>query len=401
MVNKMKYDFETLVNRSNCGSYKWNAMKNINPDVSSDIVPFSVADMELKNAPEIMQGLREYLNDDSIILGYTGPTDSYYEAVIGWMKRIHNWNIKREWILQTPGVVPALYNLVNALTCEGDGVVIFTPVYYPFKGSIEQNNRCVIDVPLINENNYYYINYELLEAECKKDSTKLLIFCSPHNPIGRVWNKDELEKIVDICVKNNVLIISDEIHNDLVMDGYSHTVLATLSDVALNNSVICTAPSKTFNLAGLQCANVIIPNSSIREKYNNYVNKTAAFSLNIIGYKACEIAYTKCDKWYYELLSHIKENAEYVEEFINNNIPDIYVYTLEGTYLQWWDCRGLGLDFNALEEFVTKKANLYLDEGYIFGSNAKGFERINLACPRWVLEEALNRLLDAYKELKK
>lgn len=397
----MKYDFETLVKRNNCGSFKWDSMLEGKPNINEDIVPFSVADMELKNAPEIMEGLREYLNDEKLILGYTGPTNAFFDAIIGWMDRIHNWKVEKEWILQTPGVVPALYNLVNALSNPHDGVIIMPPVYYPFKRCITQTNRTVVEVPLINENDYYYINFNLLEEKCKDEKTKLIIFCSPHNPVGRVWNKEELEQLVEICVRNNVIIISDEIHNDLIMDGYKHTVLATLSKEAKNNCVVCTAPSKTFNLAGMQCANIIIPNPFIRERYEEYVNNTSSFSLNIMGYKACEIAYTKCEEWYYELLKHIKENALYSKEFIEKNMPEIKVYPLEGTYLQWWDCRKMNFNYKELENFMINEASLFLDEGYIFGKEGEGFERINLACPKKVLDKALNRLFKAYQKIRR
>ena len=396
----MKYDFKTLVKRNNSGSFKWDEMYEENPNVGDDIVPFSVADMELKNAPEIMEGLRHFLNDDHIILGYTGPTKSFFDAVIGWMKRIHNWEIKEEWIFQTAGVIPGLYNLVNAFTKEKEGVIIMPPVYYPFKRCVSQTNRTLVEVPLINKDNYYYIDFDLLEEKAKEENTKLLILCSPHNPIGRVWRKEELEKLVKICSDNNVLIISDEIHNDLIMDGYNHTVLANLSQKAADNCIVCTAPSKTFNLAGLQCANIVIPNDTLRKQYEFYLTTVSFHTLNALAYKACELAYTKCDDWYNELLKHIKKNADFCKKFIEENMPEIKVYDLEGTYLQWWDCKKLGLEYKELEKFMKENALLFLDEGYIFGKEAEGFERINLACPKDVLEKALNRLYSAYLKLR-
>ena len=239
---------------------------------------------------------------------------------------------------------------------------------------------------------------DILEA--KEENTKLLILCSPHNPIGRVWKKEELEKLVNICSENNVRIISDEIHNDLIMDGYKHTVLANLSQKAVDNCIVCTAPSKTFNLAGMQCANIIIPNETLRKQYEFYLTTISFHTLNALAYKACELAYTKCDDWYNELLQHIKENADFSKKFIEDNMPEIKVYDLEGTYLQWWDCKKLGLEYKELEKFMKENALLFLDEGYIFGEEAEGFERINLACPKDVLEKALNRLYSAYLKLR-
>lgn len=393
----MKYDFETLVCRKNVGSSKWNLMQKYNSNVSDDIVPFSVADMEFKNPPEIIEGLKNYM--DSSIFGYTEATDDYYKAVCNWMERRHNWKIKKEWTTEFAGVVPALYTIVKALTKEEDGVILMTPVYYPFYKAIEANNRKVVESELLFCNDHYEINFEDLEEKVKLESTKLLILCNPHNPVGRVWSEDELKKIGKICLDNNVLIVSDEIHFDLIMPGFKHTVFANICEEFAEISVICTAPSKTFNLAGLQTSNIIVPNKRIRDKIIRERIAAIGYSgLNIFGYKACEIAYNECEEWLNELIQVLNTNKILVENFMKENLPQIKVISLEGTYLQWLDFRALEKDHKALERFMTTEAMLFLDEGYIFGNQGKGFERINLACPTNVIEKALNRLLEAVKK---
>lgn len=393
----MKYDFESLISRKNVGSSKWNLMQKINNNLADNIVPFSVADMEFKSPPQISKGLKKYI--DSSILGYTVATEEYYKAVCGWMERRHNWNIDKEWILEFPGVVPALYTIVKALTKEYDGVLVMTPVYYPFYKAIESNKRKLIKNKLVLKNNHYEIDFEDLEEKAKKESTKLLILCNPHNPVGRVWTKEELIKIGRICIDNDVLIVSDEIHFDLIMPEYEHTVFANISEEFAKSSVICTAPSKTFNLAGLQTSNIIVSNKEIRYKIlREYRTSTGNLLLNAFGYKACEIAYNECEEWLNELIKIINENKRLVENFINKNLPEIKIINLEGTYLQWLDFRTLEKDHLALEKFMQLEAQLFLDEGYVFGEEGRGFERINLACPTKVLEEALDRLFQAVKK---
>jgi len=395
----MKYDFETIVDRTNTGSLKWDQMFQFCPNLPKGIVPFSVADMEIKNAPEIIEGLKHYL--DTAILGYTGPTDAYFDAVCGWMKKRHNWDIKKEWIVGSPGVVPGFYLLVRALTKPGDGVIIQPPVYYPFYSAIEANGRTVVKNTLIFKNGRYEIDYDDLERKARDKNNKVLLFCSPHNPVGRVWTKEELGKVGDICLRNNVIIISDEIHNDLIMPGKKHTVFATLSDELANSMAMCTAPSKTFSLAGLQTSNLIIPNEAIRNAYLQEAGKNAFMVLNAIGYKACEIAYTQCEKWLDEVMLLIDHNRRILTDFIEKNIPIIKVIELEGTYLQWLDFRGLGLGKEELEKRLHEEAFLFFDEGYVFGDEGVGFERWNLACPSKTMMEGLERLATFVKKVEK
>ena len=388
----MHYDFETLVNRTGTGSSKWEGMKKHNPNIERDIVPLSVADMELKNAPEIIEGLQDYLGD--AILGYTTETEGYLASVTSWMERRHNWKVDPQWIVTAPGVVPALGYAVQAFTKPGDGVIINRPVYYPFSMVVGMTGRKVVNNPLIHdeEKRSYTFDLEDLRQKAADPANTLMILCSPHNPVGRVWTREELTEVGRICQENNVILVVDEIHQDFVMPGHKHTVLASICPEFAQNTITCTAPSKTFNLAGMQTSNIIIPNAELREKFASARLANAVISLNILGYKACEIAYNKCENWLDQLLSLIHLNAKTVEAFVEKNLPQLKVYPLEGTYLLWVDCRGLGMYGKDLENFMKDEAKLFLDEGILFGEEGDGFERINLACPTKVLVEALERL---------
>jgi putative C-S lyase len=387
------YDFTSVVDRAEKGAAKWEDMKKKYPDLPPGVIPLSVADMEFRTAPEITQGLTEYLED--LVLGYTVPTPAYYEAVCGWMKKRHNWDIDSDWIVTSAGVVSALFNAVRAFTKPGDGVIIFAPVYYPFYRAVEANGRRVSASNLVIKDGRYAVDYDDLEARAKEKENTLLIFCSPHNPVGRVWDREELERIGKICIENRVTVVSDEIHFDIVLPGYTHTVFASINEDFAQNIVTCTAPSKTFNLAGLQTSNIIIKNENLRKQFTEMQALHGGNLLNIFGYKACEIAYTKCEKWLEEFLGVLDQNRGIAGDFCREKIRGIRVSRLEGTYLQWWDCRALGMDCGELEQFMVNEALLFLDGGHIFGDPGKGFQRINLACPSAVLEAALLRLKDA------
>jgi len=391
----MKYDFITRVDRKEDGSGKWDEMYRKNPRTGSGVIPLSVADMELLNPPEIIQGLKAYL--DNTVLGYTHPTSGYYQAILGWMKKRHNWDVKEEWILEAPGIVPAFSIAIKALTRPGEGVIVQPPVYYPFFRAISNNDRKLVVNPLIRDeaNLTYRIDFDDLEAKAKDPNNKLLLFCSPHNPVGRVWKEEELRKVSEICLRNNVLVLSDEIHFDIILPGIKHTVYSTLSKDAEQHCVIFTAPSKTFNLAGMKTSNVIIPNKEILELVGKEFKLISVASINKLGIKACEIAYTRCGQWLDEFILHLKKNCELVKEYFSINIPQVKIYPLEGTYLLWLDFRAFGMDAEALENFMTNEAQWFTNEGIMFGEEGAGFERLNLACPTEVLEEALERLRKA------
>lgn len=393
----MQYDFLTAPDRTNTGASKWESMAAAyGGALPEGIVPFSVADMELKNPPEVAQGLSEFLQD--AVLGYTQPTASYYAAVCSWMEVRHNWHVAPEWIVAFPGVVPAVFCGVRAFTQPGDGVIIMTPVYYPFYMAVEKSGRTLVENPLLETQNGYEIDFDDLEQKAKNPKNRLLVLCSPHNPVGRVWTSEELKKIGDICLKYDVTVLSDEIHFDLILPGYRHRVLTTVAEDFADNFVVCTAPSKTFNLAGGCCSNIIIKNKKLRERFQTEMRNSAIHSVNALGLKACEIVYTKCHDWLDQLLQLLERNKQLVENFMAENIPAIHVLPLEGTYLQWWDCRRLGMTPAELEEFMQKKALLFLDEGHWFGKAGSGFERINLAAPTLKVQEGLQRLAKALQD---
>lgn len=381
----MKYDFTTIPDRSNCGSSKWNQV----PGASVEKVPLTTADMEFPMAPELVKGIQKYA--ESNIWGYTEATDEYYDAVCGWMERRHDFHVERDWIVQTPGVVYALGMLIRAMSEPGESVLILSPVYYPFDLSVMASERNIVYSDLKFDGARYVIDYEDLEMKTAKSECKVLMFCNPHNPVGRVWTREELKRVVDICYRNHVFIIDDEIHHDLIMPGYQHTVMANVSEEARQICAVCTAPSKTFNLAGLQCSNIIIPNPKARAKAKMEHTLNLLATLNSFAYQACTIAYTQCEEWLEKLITVIAGNAAYITEFMAENFPEIKVLPLEGTYLLWLDMRALGMTHKELEEMMKQDADLYLDEGYMFGRTGRGFERINLACSRTTLERAMQR----------
>lgn len=384
----MKYDFETSMDRRTSGSVKWHEMMRKRADIPNGIVPLSVADMEFKTAPEIIEGLQQYLAEAA--LGYTEATESYYEAVKGWMQLQHNWHIEPEWIVPTLGVVTALGLAVRAFTKPRDGVIIMTPVYYPFFLVAEQQGRRVAETVLQNKSGRYEIDFADLEEKAKRPENKLLLLCSPHNPVGRVWSREELYRVGEICKKYHVLVVSDEIHNDLIMPGYTHTVFLQAGDFA-ENAIVCTAPSKTFNLAGMQDSNIIIASKSLRAEFMRVKRESGFLELNALAYRACEIAYTRCRGWLEELISVLDSNRKLVEAYVAQAMPQAVLTRLEGTYLMWLDLRAYGFSAEVLEQKMID-AFLFFDEGYLFGKPGEGFERINIACPPAVLENALERL---------
>lgn len=394
----MRYDFKTLNPRSGRGSYKWDMMKEENPNVSKETVPLSVADMEFQTSPEIKKGLQDYI--ETAILGYTGPYKEFYDSVISWFDRRHDYKIEKEWIVNTPGVVNALFAAVNAWTDEDDGVIVFKPVYPPFVEAIEVNNRRFIDCPLVETDGYWEIDFKLFEELAKEKSNKLLMFCSPQNPVGRVWTKDELRRIGKICLENNIKIISDEIWSDIIMPGYEHTVLSTVSKEIEDITAICTAPSKTFNIAGLEISNIIIKNDKMREKYKIELDKMRSSSVNILGYKACEIAYNESEEWLNELLKVINKNQNIVNKFFNEKYENIKSPLIEGTYVQWVDFRSLGMSYMELQEFMYQEAEFFTNQGWTFGKEGEGFIRINLAVPTNILKGELEKLEKALEKYK-
>lgn len=382
----MKYDFDKVIDRRGTDSAKW--------DMRSDVLPVWVADMDFPAPPQVVDAIVERAKHG--IYGYTIFSDKYYEAIEEWVLKRHNWKIQREWITFSPGVVPGINMLVRALTQPGDKVILQSPVYYPFFAAVERNGSHILNNPLKFENGRYTIDFEDLRKKAKDPRATLLILCSPHNPVGRVWTKEELVELGTICVENGLTVIADEIHCDLVYKQYKHTPFASLADEFAQNSVTCISPSKTFNLAGLQTSVIIIPNPTLRQKFNNVALLQRP---NVFGAVALETAYKYGEEWLEQLLDYLKGNLELTKTFIKERIPQLRVIEPEGTYLLWIDCRALGMDPASLEKFMLEEAKIWFDEGYIFGPGGEGFERVNLACPRSILREMLSRLEKAIKNL--
>ena len=391
----MPYDFTTHVDRRGAGSLKWEIMLKDHPGLSEDIVPLSIADMEFETMSEVKRALHELI--DATPLGYTGPTDEYFESVISWQTRRHAWTPERSWILMSGGIVPAIYHAVRAFTQPGDGIIIQPPVYYPFTMAIEKNGRTVVENPLVKgADGRYEMDFDGLERCCERTGAKMIILSSPHNPVGRVWLPEELKKLAGICSKHGLIVLCDEIHNDLIMPGHEHTTIAKALDAEeLERAIVCVAPSKTFNLAGVQSSSIIIPSESMRERYLNEVDACGGCTLSPFAYAATSAAYTYGDAWLDELIDVIYENYQYLCERLAAIDSRILVTPSEGTYLAWADFSPWGLTDEELERFMVEEALLFLDEGYIFGTGGSGHERFNLACPKVIIAAAMDRLQDA------
>ncbi|MFJ9500700.1 MalY/PatB family protein [Brevibacillus centrosporus] len=386
----MRYDFDKVINRLNTASVKWDEVDRIFGD--KDLLPLWVADMDFQVPAPVTDALRARVEHG--IFGYTERPESYYEAVIGWMERRHQWSVQKEWICHCPGVVPALSYLVQVFTQPGDKVIIQPPVYHPFTSVVADNGREVVHNPLKFEQGRYFMDFEDLRQKMDP-SVKLLILCNPHNPGGRVWTKEELTELGNICLENNVMVISDEIHGDLILKGHKHIPFAAISEEFAQNSIICTAPSKTFNMAGMQTSNIIIPNQEYREAFQKMMSTLVLRMTNTFGVVATEAAYRHGDEWLDQLLVYLQGNLDFLTEYIETHIKGIKVIQPEGTYLVWLDCRELGMDTKGLQEFMGKQAKVAVNQGHVFGPGGEQFIRLNMACPRSLIEEGLERIAKA------
>lgn len=389
----MVYDFTSRTHRGG-DAEKWELMRALSPEVGDEIVPLSVADMEFHTAPEISRGLAAYVQEE--ILGYPAVSKSYREAICQWARERHDVFLHPDDIVSTPGVVSALFTGIEAFTEPGDGVVILTPVYYPFSLAIEETGRKMVRVPLINKKGRYTIDEEALRESLRREDVKLMIFCNPHNPVGRVWSEKELHLVLDLCRCEGVFLISDEIWWDLIMPGVRHTSMGRLL-TREDRGFICTSASKTFNLAGLSTSAILFLNEEVLARFSRVQEKSHRLNWNLLGYVGTRLAYEKALPWLEELLLTLDENRRAACAFFEEHLPKAVVSPLEGTYLLWVDLRAYEEDPLALEKKMLA-SDLYLDEGYIFGEEGAGFERINLACPKEVLLPALERMRDALLE---
>lgn len=396
----MKYDFENLTDRISQASSKWNGMNMLDTQAVKDgIVPLSTADMEFKAPPQLTQGIKDYL--DGLIMGYSFAPEPFKKAVFSWLKRRHGYEPDPESLVNTGGVVPALFTAIKAFSNEGDSIALMPPVYGPFFNAIEKNNRKTAECNLINENGSWKIDFEKLEQTFKKQRPKILLFCSPHNPVGRVWTRAELEQTARLCVNYGVVLVSDEIHHDLIMPGHTHTVMETLNKDIAENCVICTSLAKTFNIAGVPLSSIFIKNRTLREKFKTELEKIPGDVSSCLNFKINEIAYNTCEDWLDAVILKIAENGKFLRSFMTENIPQVKTFDLEGSYLMWLDFRALNIPPEKLDETLQKKARLFLTSGLFFGKAGGGYARLNLAAPFPVIKAAAERLDTAVKVMIK
>jgi len=391
----MGFDFDKVIDRRGTNSVKHDLAKE--KGYPADVLPMWVADMDFEAPPCVREALEKRVQHG--IFGYSFPPEEYYQAICGWFRRRFDWQVEKEWIVQTPGVVFAVAAAVRAMTEAGDGVLVQTPVYYPFFDVIQQAGRRLVTCQLCYADGRYYVDFEALEETIRREQVRLLILCSPHNPICRVWTPEELKKLGTICKKHGVKVVSDEIHCDFVWPAYKHTPFVKACPEMTEDTLVCTAPSKTFNLAGLQVSNILIPGQRLREAYKAELERIHCGSLNCMALTACQAAYESGEDWLEACKAYMWENLTYVREYLRENIPQIRLVEPEGTYFAWLDCTGLGLSKQLLDDLILNRAKLWLDTGSIFGTCAEQFQRVVLACPKSVIVQAMENLKAAVAEL--
>jgi cystathionine beta-lyase len=398
----MKYDFDQVCSRLNTDCAKWDAVKAIFG--SEDVIPMWVADMDFPAARPIVEALQKRAGHE--FYGYTQPGPKLTEAIVDRMQRKFNWHIEPEWIVLTPGVIPAINAAIKALTHPGDEIILQEPVYYPFFGCVKGNGCQVATNQLKLNDGHYDMDFTDLESKFQSKGgmreavsrVRAIVLCNPHNPIGRLWGRDDLMKLGEIVIGHGATVISDEIHCELLFKGYKHTPFATLSRDFEQHCIVCMAPSKTFNLAGLSASSIIIPDKKLRDSFNE-ARSGMVHGPNLFGLVAMEAAYRHGDEWLAQLLDYLQANLDFTLAYFTAKIPKIRPVKPQGTYLLWLDCRPLGLDDEALKNFMREKAKVGLDDGFMFGAGGSGFQRMNIACPRSILAEALGRIEKAANTL--
>jgi cystathionine beta-lyase len=395
VVRYMNYNFDQVLDRRNTGSEKWDFTEEVFG--RADVLPMWVADMDFASPPEVVAAIQRRAAHPTY--GYTGVSMSYYQSIIGWMERRHGWIIEPDWIVTTPGVVCGLAMAVLAFTEKRDGVIVQSPVYPPFFRVVEQNKRQILNNQLIRAGDRYEIDWDDLKVKLASGA-KVLLLCSPANPVGRVWSQEELLRLSSMCMEHGVLIISDEIHSDIVYSWARHTPLGSLNEDISNSCVTFVAPSKTFNIPGLSTSVAIIPNPKLRERFKQVLSMTGLGGANLFGLTALEAAYTYGGPWLDALMPYIEGNLKYMEEYADCRLPGIQVVPTEGTYVIWLDCRGLGLEPDYLRRFMSGHARVGLNDGVSFGPGGEGYQRINIATPRSILSQGLSRIGDAVDRLR-
>ncbi len=391
----MSYDFNQIIDRRNTNSLKYDfAVERRKP---SDILPLWVADMDFQAPLEVLEAIHQAVSHG--IFGYTEVKSDYYDVLHDWLYKNFHWDTQESWLMKTPGVVFAITLAIRAFSKEGEGILIQQPVYYPFHEAVLYNHRKLVVNSLVYEEGKYSIDYDDFENKIISQNVKLFVLCNPQNPVGRVWTKNELTRMGDICLKHKVIVVSDEIHCDFTYPGYEHTVFANINEEFARNSITCTSPSKTFNLAGLQISNIFIKNDDLRLKMKRELDASGYSQCNTLGLIACKAAYRYGEPWLTELKAYLYENLNFTREYLKANLPNITLVEPEGTYLIWLDFRKLELTRKEMEQLIVHTAKLWLDPGHIFGPVGEGFERINIACPRAILKKALEQLTKAVNSL--
>ena len=378
----MRYDFSSLTDRHDTNSLKW--------DVDENVLPMWVADMDFKTAPEIIDAIQEKVGKG--ILGYTIVPDAWYQAIINWWGEKHDFKIDKEWLIFCTGVVPAISSAVRKMTSVGENILVQTPVYNIFFNSIVNNGRNIVENKLMYNGKQYSIDFEDLESKLSNPQTTMMILCNPHNPVGKIWDKETLERIGELCFKHHVLVLSDEIHCDLTDTQHEYIPFASVSEICAKNSITCIAPTKTFNIAGVQTAAVVVPDEVLRHKMNRALNTDEVAEPNAIAMEATVAAFTKGEGWLNELRSYIEENRKAAEDFIEAQLPELYLVPAHATYLLWVDCSRITQDTTSLCQFLRSEAALYVSAGGSYGETGRGFIRINIACPKRRLNDGLTRL---------
>lgn len=379
----MKYDFDEVISRRGTLSYKWDSA------MDAEVLPLWVADMDFRTSPAIIEALQRRVVHG--IFGYTRVPDAYYQAVTNWFARRHGWNIQREWMIYTSGVVPAVSAVIKALTVPGDKVLVQTPVYNCFFSSIRNNGCTLAASPLLRVGNTWQMDFEDLERKASDPDVKVFLLCNPHNPVGRVWTREELLKAGEICSRHGVTVVSDEIHCELVYPGHAYTPFASISGDFSARAIVCISPSKAFNIAGLQIANIVVPDEEVRRKIDKAININEVCDVNPFGVTATIAAYTEGEEWLNQLLVYLQANYKWMQDYCRTHLPDFPISDLEGTYLVWMDCSILHKTSDVLEQELLDESKLWLNAGTMYGAEGEGFMRWNIACPRSVLAEGLER----------
>lgn len=391
----MKYDFDVINDRRNTDSIKYDFSEE--NGVPTDALPLWIADMDFRVPDHLIEKLNERLNHG--IFGYTDPKPDYFRAVCNWFESRHNWHTKPDGWVTVCTVVFGICSLLRTVTKPGDAVIICQPVYYPFADSVLNNGRKLVVSELKNDNGKYSVDFADFEKKIVKNKVKAFILCNPHNPVGRVWTEEELLRMGEICLKHGVFVISDEIHSDFVFGASKHVCFAAADKRFEDICAVCTAPTKTFNIAGLHISNIYVPNEITREKFKKELAAQGFIQPNLTGLLACRTVYSYGADWLDSLLTYLDGNITFAEEYIKRNLPQLKLERPQGTYLLWLDCRALNMDDKRLSAFMRNEAKLWLDDGYIFGAGGSGYERVNVACPRSVLKTALERLKNALSRI--